>query len=197
MSAAEVKARPGRQRSAAADRAILTATVDELAESGYAGFTVAAVIARAGVSSATLYRRWATKEDLVAAALASLHPEPVDIDTGTLEGDVTELVARMAKAMSVRRDDLAAALATELRHDAELRSAVESRFVAPRMALLAEILDRARARGELVDPPTAEVAWSLVAGPLHHRAYLREKPLTPSYVRTVTAYVLAGLRAVS
>lgn len=197
MSAAEVKARPGRQRSVAVDRAILTATIDELAESGYAGFTVAAVIARAGVSSATLYRRWATKEDLVAAALASLHPEPVDIDTGTLDGDVTELVARMAKAMSVRRDDLAAALATELRHDAELRSAVESRFVAPRLALLGEILRRARARGELTDPPVAEVAWSLVAGPLHHRAYLREQPLTPSYVRTVTAYVLAGLRAVS
>ncbi|MCD9625178.1 TetR/AcrR family transcriptional regulator [Rhabdothermincola salaria] len=196
-SSVEVKARPGRQRSVEADRAILSAAIDELAESGYGSFTVAAVIARAGVSSATLYRRWATKEELVAAALASLHPEPVDIDTGSLEGDVTALVARMAKSMSVRRDDLAGALSTELRHDDDLRAAIEAKFATPRLALIGDILARARDRGELSEPPSAEVAWSLLAGPLHHRAYLRDKPLTPTFVRTTTAFVLAGLRAVS
>ena len=42
------------------------------------------------MSSATLYRRWPTKHDLVAAAVASLHPAIV-IDTGSLEGDVGAL----------------------------------------------------------------------------------------------------------
>lgn len=196
-SSVDAKPRPGRQRSVEADKAILSAALDELAESGYAGFTVAAVIARAGVSSATLYRRWATKEELVAAALASLHPEPVDIDTGSLEGDVTALVARMAKSMSVRRDDLAGVLSAELRHDDQLRAAIDAKFVAPRLALIADILGRARDRGELDDPPSAEVVWSLMAGPLHHRAYLRDKPLTPTFLRTTTTFILAGLRAVS
>lgn len=196
-STVEAKARPGRQRSVEADRAILSAALDELAESGYGAFTVAAVIGRSGVSSATLYRRWATKEELVAAALASLHPEPVDIDTGSLEGDVTALVARMAKSMSVRRDDLAGALSTELRRDDDLRAAIEAKFATPRLALIDAILTRARDRGELGDPPSAEVAWSLIAGPLHHRAYLRDKPLTPAFVRTTTTFVLAGLHAVS
>ena len=66
--AASTPVRPGRQRSQAADEAILSATLDLLSERGYGGFTVSAVIDRSGVSSATLYRRWPTKQQLVAAA---------------------------------------------------------------------------------------------------------------------------------
>jgi AcrR family transcriptional regulator len=196
-STVEAKTRPGRQRSVEADRAILSAALDELAEAGYAGFTVAAVITRAGVSSATLYRRWATKEELVAAALASLHPEPVDIDTGSLDGDVAALVARVAKSMAVRRDDLAGVLSAELRRDSELKAAIDAKFVAPRLKLIGDILERAHQRGELADPPSADVAWSLISGPLHHRAYLRNEPLTRAFLATTTEFVLAGLRAVS
>ncbi len=194
---ARTASRPGRQRSEAADEAILSATLDVLAEEGYAGFTVAAVIARSGVSSATLYRRWATKEELVVASLASLHPEPVAIDTGTFDGDVAALVQAMGKSMSVRRDDLAGVLAGELRRDRELRLAVEAKFLAPRLALMGEILDRAVERGELVDPPPVETAWSLVAGPLHHRAYARNEPLTPAFLHAATVFVTAGLRALA
>jgi AcrR family transcriptional regulator len=194
---ARTTSRAGRQRSEAADEAILSATLDVLAEEGYAGFTVAAVIQRSGVSSATLYRRWATKEDLVVAALAGLHPEPVAIDTGTFDGDIAALVAAMARTMSVRRDDLAGVLAGELRRDAELRAAVEAKFLAPRLALLSEILDRASERGELSRPPRVEIAWSLVAGPLHHRAYARNEPLTPEFLAAATVAVTAGLRAVA
>jgi AcrR family transcriptional regulator len=43
------RARPGRQRSEAADSAILSATLDLLAERGYGGLTMAAVISRSGV----------------------------------------------------------------------------------------------------------------------------------------------------
>jgi AcrR family transcriptional regulator len=188
------RGRPGRQRSEAADQAILTATVDVLAEEGYAGFTVAAVIARAGVSSATLYRRWATKQELIAAALASLGPEPVSIDTGSLEGDVDAFVRYMADAMTVRRTDLAGVLTGQLRHDSELRAALEAKFVVPRRELLRTILRRAEERGELSSLPPLEVCWSLVSGPLHHRAYVRVEPFTPAFVRSVTTFIVAGLR---
>ena len=194
---ATTRARPGRQRSEAADQAILSATLDVLAETGYAGFTVAAVIARSGVSSATLYRRWATKEELVVAALASLHPEPVAIDTGSFDGDMAALIQAMAKTMSVRRDDLAGVLAGELRRDSELRAAVDAKFLAPRLALLREILTRAEACGELADTPSVDMAWSLVSGPMYHRAYVRGEPFTPVFLRAVTAFVISGFRGLS
>lgn len=196
-TAAAPRARPGRQRSQAADQAILSATLDELAESGYAGFTVAAVIHRAGVSSATLYRRWATKEELVVAALASLHAEPVAIDTGSFEGDVAALVRALAKIMAVRRDDLAGVLAAELRRDSALRSAVDAKFLAPRLSLLSEILDRARVRGEITAAPSADVAWSLISGPLYHRAYVRAEPLTPAFLKAVTTFAVTGFTSTS
>ncbi|HEY6531784.1 MAG TPA: helix-turn-helix domain-containing protein, partial [Acidimicrobiales bacterium] len=115
MTPTVAKNRPGRQRSQAADQAILAATLEELAVAGYGGLTMAAVIARSGVSSATLYRRWPTKQQLVAAALASLHQEVVDIDTGSLEGDLLALARALADAMSVERSDLTEDVATELR----------------------------------------------------------------------------------
>jgi AcrR family transcriptional regulator len=191
------KGRPGRQRSEAADHAILAATLDVLAEEGYARFTVAAVIARAGVSSATLYRRWATKQELIAAALASLGPELVSIDTGSLEGDIAAFVRYLGKAMAVRREDLAGVLSSELRHDPELRAAIDAKFVTPRRQVLAEILERAHERGELASAIPLDVAWSLVTGPLHHRAYLRGEPVTPAFARQVTTFLVAGLRAVA
>ena len=167
--------RPGRQRSHAVDEAILAATLDGLAADGYGGLTMSAVIAAAGVSSATLYRRWPTKQQLVAAALASLHPAITDIDTGSLDGDIGEFVRSVADTMS----------------------AVREKFVVPRLVVLGRVLDRARQRGELGPGLTSEAAMSFINGPLHHRAYVMGHPPTPTFVRGVVVAALASLRALA
>lgn len=189
--------RPGRQRSEAADQAILAAAIDVLAAEGYGGLTMAAVIARAGVSSATLYRRWADKQHLVAAALASLHAEIVDVDSGTLEGDLAAFLGGIAAAMSVRRDDLAEDVAVELRRNPEFREAVNEKFLVPRLEVLGSILDRARQRGDLGAGLSASVAMSILAGPLHHRAFVLGRPISGPFVRTVLAGGVAALRALA
>jgi len=125
--------RPGRQRSEAVDQAILAATLDALAEDGYGGLTMASVIARSGVSSATLYRRWPTKQQLVAAALASLHPAIVDVDTGSLEGDITAFVRSVALSMAPQRDALRQDVAVALSANPDFRAAVNEKFVVPRV----------------------------------------------------------------
>ena len=189
--------RPGRQRSHAVDEAILAATLDGLAADGYGGLTMSAVIAAAGVSSATLYRRWPTKQQLVAAALASLHPAITDIDTGSLDSDIAEFVRSVADTMSVRRADLAEDVANELRRNPEFRTAVREKFVVPRLVVLGRVLDRARQRGELGPGLTSEAAMSFINGPLHHRAYVMGHPPTPTFVRGVVVAALASLRALA
>lgn len=59
---------PGRPRDASREKAILVETLALLGELGFSGLTVDAVVARAKVSKATIYRRWATKEELAIAA---------------------------------------------------------------------------------------------------------------------------------
>ena len=198
--AAAAGTRPGRQRSEAADQAILGATLDLLAEVGFGGLTMAAVIQRAGVSSATLYRRWQTKEDLVAAALASLHPEveDLDIDTGDLDGDIERFVRHLADSMSIqRRPDVSEAVAVQLRRDPEFRGAVYDKFVRPRIDVLRQILCRARERGELGSGLSPEVAMTIIAGPLNHRAFVLYEEMTPAFVRTATTAAQAAVRAVA
>src|SRR4051794_14248619 len=91
--------RAGRHRSEAVDRGILEATIALLRDHGYEGLTMLAVIERAGVSSASLYRRWGSKQALVVAALESLTVENATADTGSLAGDLTALAERSARVL--------------------------------------------------------------------------------------------------
>src|SRR2546421_3320565 len=85
----------GRPRSVEADAAIREATVDLLAQEGYAGLTMSGVAQRAGVSTATLYRRWHSKLELVIDVLAMRAEESPVPDTGTLEGDCRTLLGTL------------------------------------------------------------------------------------------------------
>jgi AcrR family transcriptional regulator len=189
--------RPGRQRSEAADQAILTATLDLLAIDGYGALTMAAVIARSGVSSATLYRRWPTKQQLVAAAVASLHAEIVDVDTGSLEGDLAAVVESIAASMSVQRDDVAESVLVELRRNPEFQSAVDEKFLLPRLAVMEAVIGRAHARGELASALPARVAQSFVSGPLHHRVFVLHDHADKAFRCMVVQAATAGLRALA
>jgi AcrR family transcriptional regulator len=80
--------RRGRPRNAAADQAILGAAIDLLFEVGIDGTTMSSVIARSGVARATVYRRWPTRDALIAAALREVRgraPYPI---SGDLETDL-------------------------------------------------------------------------------------------------------------
>lgn len=67
-------AQRGRAQDSSRDDLIIDAALDLLSSNGYHGLTMTDVVARAGVSKATLYRRWTAKADLVADAVATLCP---------------------------------------------------------------------------------------------------------------------------
>ena len=89
-SASNSKRRPG-GRSARIRQAVLDAAFAELGEKGYGGLSIEAVALRSGVAKTTVYRRWPTRDELVADALDSRSDrnEPVP-DTGSLRGDLKE-----------------------------------------------------------------------------------------------------------
>jgi len=64
----------GRSQDKGRDEVIIRAALELLADKGYRDLTMTDVASRAGVSKATLYRRWTAKADLVADAVATLRP---------------------------------------------------------------------------------------------------------------------------
>jgi AcrR family transcriptional regulator len=77
-----------RRRGEVLNSAIFQATLDELAEVGYAKLTMERIAARAGASKASVYRRWPSRMELALDAVHHLAPDPTDTpDTGSLRGD--------------------------------------------------------------------------------------------------------------
>lgn len=64
----------GRTQDKSRDDVIISSTLELLSEKGYNGLTMTDIAARAGVSKATLYRRWTAKADVVADAVGTLNP---------------------------------------------------------------------------------------------------------------------------
>src|SRR3954447_22223044 len=84
----------GRPRSQQAHKAILDAAAELLLTRGLSAVSMDTVAQQAGVSKATIYRWWPTKETLALDALytewAAAQPHPRD--TGTLRGDLLSLL---------------------------------------------------------------------------------------------------------
>jgi AcrR family transcriptional regulator len=80
----------GRPRREGADESILEGARLLLSEVGYAALTVDAVAERVGVAKTTVYRRWPTKRELIAAALTATSSSPSDLPS--LYAEVAALV---------------------------------------------------------------------------------------------------------
>src|ERR1700739_3614205 len=68
----------GRPRDPAADDAILRAALDLFIERGIEGASIEQIAKSAGVGKLTVYRRWPTKEELIAAAIETLVADEMD-----------------------------------------------------------------------------------------------------------------------
>jgi AcrR family transcriptional regulator len=192
---ATVAPQRGRPRSEEASNAILSAAAELLLERGLAAVTMDAVAARAGVSKATIYRWWPTKETL---ALDALYHEWASVpragDTGSLRGDLLSLLrpwARLARRRPYGR--AIAALVAEAQTDPVFARHYRARFVQPRREQGRAIFRRAIERGEVAADTKVEVALDLLYGPVYHRLLHNHAPLNDQFVRDVIDIALSGL----
>ena len=131
--------RPG-GRSARVREAVLAATIDAIADEGFASLTVDDVARRAGVHKTTVYRRWATSEALVLDALLERSAEQVAVpDTGSLVGDLRALLDSVAANITSRVGRaVLLTLSAEAPYNEEL-DRLRREFWATRFELSAEI----------------------------------------------------------
>ncbi|HEY4022967.1 MAG TPA: TetR/AcrR family transcriptional regulator [Pseudonocardiaceae bacterium] len=190
--------RPGRPRSQKARNAVLDAAAELLLTQGLSAVSMDAVAERAGVSKATIYRWWPTKETL---ALDALYTEwaaasPHARDTGSLRGDLLSLLrpwARLAGSRPYGR--VIAALLTEAQTDPVFAVEYRNRVVEPRRNQARAIFDRAIARGEIPAGTKVDVALDLLYGALYHRLLHGHALLSDRFVRDVVDMTLDGVQA--
>lgn len=181
--------RPGRPRNAGAQKAILEATLELTATCGTAGLSMDAVATRAGVSKASIYRRWASKEAMVLDAWQALVTPLTVPDTGTLRGDVETFLYDLAERMAASSGDSLPHLLAAARANPELACALQA-YIQSRREPLTTLLRRARDRGELPDGLDLGLLQDCLVGPLMYRVLVSRAPVDRHFVDGVLALVL-------
>jgi AcrR family transcriptional regulator len=187
----------GRPRSEKARHAILAAAMDLLLDRGLTAMSMDDVARRAGVSKATIYRWWPSKERLALDALAtewaSISPDDQG-DTGSLRDD---LLARFRPWVEqLNRKPYArvvAGLVAATQTDAEFAQLYRQHFVQPRRDATRDVLLRAGERGEIAAGTDLEVALDLLYGPVYHRMLHGHAPVTQSFAEGVIDAVIAAM----
>ncbi|MBV9255801.1 MAG: TetR/AcrR family transcriptional regulator [Actinobacteria bacterium] len=193
-AATAVPSRPGRPRSAEADAAIRQATIDLLAEEGYANLTMSGVASSAGVSTATLYRRWRSKVDLVVDVLSVESEERPLPDTGDLRGDCRAWLRQMVETMrETTSGPVMAGLVGEIGRNPELADAIRTTLIAPRRAAFIEMIERAERRGELRAGLDHELVIDLLSAPIYHRVLITGAPISRGLADKIVDLVLEGV----
>ena len=186
--------RPGRPRSAEADRAILDATLDLLADVGYARLTMEGVAAHAGVGKATLYRRWSSKEELILDAIRTMKASVPHPDTGDTRGDLVAIMRTVVnKSVEPRSARISAALLAEVQRDPELAELFRQHFLLPRRLETEEVLRRGLARGDLRSDTDLSLVLDQLMGSVFYRQLIVGRPLRAADVEPLVDQVLAGV----
>ncbi len=177
-------------------QAILAAVRAELAASGLEGLSVESVARRAEVNKTSVYRRYPTREALVAAAMEGLLDDfGSSPDTGSLRGDLIALFTPIA-ALAARPEGVAllrAALSPTV--DAAVGGLGASRLHSDGTTVFG-IAERAEQRGEWragVDP---RLVIFTVVGAILHRVLLERADPTGAWLHAVVDVTLHGVATV-
>lgn len=182
----------GRGLSEARTPEILQAALAVLADVGYDRLTMEAVAARAHAGKATLYRRWASKAELVVEAVTVMKTEcmPPLSDSGSLREDLHAVAALITTRVS--RDELCVmrGLASALAHDRELATVFEREFVGQRRADMVQLLRRAQQRGEIPPERDLEILAHILPSMVFLRSLVTSQQVDPEFVRRLIDEVL-------
>jgi AcrR family transcriptional regulator len=141
---------PGRPRSLKSHQAMLQATLELLAEVGFDTMSIDAIAARAGVGKTTIYRRYASKEELVADAIESVREEVVIPNTGNLQSDLDALIQNAAQiTLSPLGRQTVAMIISSASSNAQFAQIYWTKYLQPRRKTFAIVLERAKARNEI------------------------------------------------
>ena len=155
---------PGRPRDGRVDQAIVETTLALLAEVGPTALSVEEVASRAGVSKATMYRRFPTKDDLVVAALASLNES---LMAGAVDGPVRDVLVTLVTAWweqnaDSRSGQLFPRVLAHAKSNPRMFCSFYDQVIEPRRDVYRAVIGRGIEAGELRSDTDIELLTTLI-----------------------------------
>ncbi|MDH6453402.1 MULTISPECIES: TetR/AcrR family transcriptional regulator [unclassified Streptomyces] len=165
-----------RRRGAVLERAILDAALEQLSTVGWNALTMEGVAAGAQTGKAAVYRRWPSKEDLVADALRAGLPQFEDVpDLGGVREDLLELCRQAREAMYSRPGFALRSVIHECDQvQAErFHAVIFNGVVEPSIKLLREIVTRGIRRGEVRPDAANDYVFDAIPAMMMYRSKMR------------------------
>ena len=157
----------------ATDDEILTFTNQLIAKHDISGVTVDMVAARAGVSKATIYRRWPSRNALILDAITIMHRPGAKPSTGSVRGDLSILLKELLQFLNRRNGGkVFMAFLNEAIRNPKLAEANQKITTEVRAAYV-EAMAQAIARGELPADIDVELMIDFLISPFLYRRLTR------------------------
>ncbi|MEM1367312.1 MAG: TetR/AcrR family transcriptional regulator [Cyanobacteria bacterium P01_H01_bin.15] len=155
----------GRPRSVKSHKAMLLATVQLLGEVGFDAMSIEAIAARAQVGKTTIYRRYSTKEELVADAIESIREEVSIPDRGSFWKDIHSLIddAERITLTPLGRKSVAM-IVSSASSNSKFASIYWDKYLEPRRRAFSVVVERAKSRGEISNDLDPDLVFDAMSG---------------------------------
>ena len=173
----------GRPRDVSRDVAIEKAAIELLREVGYERLSIEAVALRAHVSKSTIYRRWKNKAELITDAVHHYAFCKVPaIDTGTLRGDLIEIITEKVKTMKSADGQLFAGLMASSRTDSDLSDRMMKSMAEGAGSVHSAVLHRAIKRGEVPPRTTLDTFIEITPAVITYRLFMSHQSVNRKFI---------------
>ena len=189
----------GRPRSQAADRAILRAALKVFIESGVEGASIERIADYAGVARTTLYRRWSSKEALIAQAIASARGEDERwaADRARFAKSSEPLIKALAQIVTRSEyKSLAARLIGSVPSCPKLMETYWNNYLLPRRRAMLKVIETARDQGMIREDCDPEILLDLISGAIIHHLLVRPGKPTRNEMHAYLFRVMRELASV-
>ncbi len=167
---------------------MLNATLELLSEIGFEAMSIEAIAARAGVGKTTIYRRYSSKDELVADAIESMREEVLIPDTGTLRDDMDALIENAAQITFTPLGRQAVAMIiSSASSNPGFAQIYWEKYLQPRRQAFDIVIERAKERHEIPTDLDSGLVFDTMSGIM---LYALIFPPTESW----TAYIRRALR---
>lgn len=163
----------GRPRDPSVDQAILRAALELFVEHGIAGASIEKIAKQAGVAKTSIYRRWSSREALLAQAIEVARNATgytIDLLDRTSPRDFTKLLVEACEVIAKPEiRNLMARLIGSAPDYPKLLEVYRETYYLPRRLAFVRALERVQAAGLLAENIDLETLADMLIGALMHR----------------------------